>query len=105
MSEGNTNRLDRRSPSLRPSMLLEAEGEDLEAFLPFCLLENLADAVVAQTMDGRIASWNPAAERLFGYTAQEIKGKPFSILLPPEVARELSGLLKKIWSDQRVDGF
>jgi PAS domain S-box-containing protein len=78
---------------------------DLETLLPFCLLENLADAVIAQTLDGIIASWNPAAERLFGYPAREIKGKPFSILLPPEPARELPGLLKKIERDQRIEGF
>jgi two-component system, cell cycle sensor histidine kinase and response regulator CckA len=88
----------------KPTRLVEVEEQSLDALLPFCLLETLPDAVVAQTVDGIIASWNPAAERLFGYSAQEIKGKPFSILLPTESALELSGLLEQIGRGQRIAG-
>jgi PAS domain S-box-containing protein len=41
------------------------------------------DALLSTTIDGTITSWNPAAERLFGYTAAEAIGQPSSILLPP----------------------
>jgi PAS domain S-box-containing protein len=87
------------------TQLVEVEEQSLDALLPFCLLETLPDAVFAQTVDGVVASWNPAAERLFGYSAQEIKGKPFSILLLREDAHALSGVLEEIKSDRRIEAF
>ena len=41
------------------------------------------DAIVGETLDGVIASWNPAAERMYGYAAAEIVGRPATVLYPP----------------------
>ena len=46
------------------------------------------DAIISETHDGLIASWNAGAERLFGYTAEEVIGHPISLLVPPEYADE-----------------
>jgi len=43
------------------------------------------DAIVTETLDGAIETWNRSAERLFGYTAAEIIGKPIELIVPPEV--------------------
>ncbi len=43
-----------------------------------------ADAIVSKTMDGIIASWNPGAERIFGYSESEAIGKPITMLFPPD---------------------
>jgi len=46
------------------------------------LVDSSADAIVVTTLDGTITDWNPAAERLFGYTAQEAIGQSLAILTP-----------------------
>ena len=47
------------------------------------------DAIIGKSMDGIIVNWNKGAERLYGYSAEEVMGKPISILLPPDRADEL----------------
>jgi len=53
------------------------------------VVEALADAVVSFSLDGTILSWNPAAEKIFGYTAEEAVGSSVTILLPFDRAQEL----------------
>jgi len=61
------------------------------------IVESSNDAIIGETLEGRIISWNPAAERLFGYSAAEIQGQPISVLLPPDHrAEELSGILVRL---------
>ena len=48
------------------------------------------DAIIGASMDGLIVNWNKAAERLYGYTVEEILGQPVSVLFPPDRADELS---------------
>ena len=47
------------------------------------IVENCDDAIITKTLDGIISSWNKSAERTFGYTAEEVIGKPVTILIPP----------------------
>ncbi len=54
------------------------------------------DAIVCRGLDDRISSWNPGAERLFGYTAAEAIGRPISMLLPPDRTDEMPRMLTKI---------
>ena len=42
------------------------------------------DAVIGKTLDGTIEYWNKAAERMYGYTAEEVVGKSVSIIVPPD---------------------
>jgi PAS domain S-box-containing protein len=53
-----------------------AEGASLLA----AVLERSGEAIIVQSVDGVITSWNPAAERLFGWAASEIVGRPFSVV-------------------------
>jgi PAS domain S-box-containing protein len=43
------------------------------------------DAIITETLDGTIETWNRAAERLFGYSAAEIVGQPIDVIVPPEI--------------------
>jgi PAS domain S-box-containing protein len=57
------------------------------------IVESSADAIISKTLDGIITSWNPAAEKMFGYPAAEIIGQPLLLLLPPERAQEEAEIL------------
>jgi PAS domain S-box-containing protein len=54
------------------------------------------DAIAGETLDGVITSWNPAAERIYGYSAEEIVGQPVTVLCPPDQAAEIKEILGKI---------
>lgn len=63
------------------------------------------DAIITKTLDGFIRTWNPGAERIFGYAAHEVIGRPVTILMPPAQADEEPGLLAKIRRGERVDHY
>jgi PAS domain S-box-containing protein len=60
------------------------------------IVESSDDAIIGKTLDGVIVSWNKSAEKIYGYTEMEVKGKSISILLPPDQPDEISEILKKI---------
>jgi diguanylate cyclase (GGDEF)-like protein/PAS domain S-box-containing protein len=69
------------------------------------IVESSEDAIIGKTLDGFITSWNTGAERLYGYPAAEIVGKPLSILVPPEHRDELPRLLESLSRGERVERF
>ncbi|MGA7799169.1 MAG: PAS domain S-box protein [Methanoregula sp.] len=60
------------------------------------LVMSSGEAIIGSAPDGRITSWNPAAERLFGYGEAEIVGNPFSQLVPQKTRGDLDRLLHDI---------
>jgi diguanylate cyclase (GGDEF)-like protein/PAS domain S-box-containing protein len=63
------------------------------------------DAIISKTIDGVIVSWNPSAERIFGYSKEEAIGKSMMMLIPPDRAAEESHILSKIARGERIDHF
>ncbi len=63
------------------------------------------DAIVSKTLDGIITSWNPAAEKMFGYTAAEAVGKSIRLIIPPELQAEEDFVLGQIRRGEKVDHF
>ncbi len=69
------------------------------------IVESSQDAIIGHAFDGAITSWNAGAEAIFGYTAKEAIGKPFSTLIPENQKDEVPQLLDKLKRGERVDHF
>ena len=66
------------------------------------IVEQSDDAIISAELDGTITSWNAAAERLFNYAAEEILGRPISVLVPRDRMGELREILEKLHSGKHV---
>ena len=69
------------------------------------LVESTDDAIIAKDLDSRIVSWNPAAERLFGYSADEMLGQSIRKLIPADRQQEEDQILAKITAGERFGQF
>jgi PAS domain S-box-containing protein len=67
--------------------------------------ENSQDAIVTKDLNGIITSWNKGAERIFGYEADEVIGKPISLLIPAERHDEEPAILERIRCGQRIEHY
>ncbi len=69
------------------------------------IVESSHDAIIGKTLDGIITSWNPAAERMYGYTAREAVGQPISLIYPPDHVDEIPSILERIKRGERIDHY
>jgi PAS domain S-box-containing protein len=69
------------------------------------IVESSDDAIVGKDLNGIIRNWNGGAQRIFGYTAEEIVGKPISTLTAPECIDEIPFILERISRGERVDHY
>src|ERR1044072_2617049 len=77
---------------------------EADAYLA-AIISSTDDAIISKDLNGNITSWNPAAERIFGFKAEEIVGKHISILIPPDNISEVDYILGKIKEGERIDHF
>jgi PAS domain S-box-containing protein len=69
------------------------------------IVESSDDAIISKDLNGVIDTWNKAAERLFGYLAKEVIGKPVTILIPPDRQNEEVEILGRIRRGERIEHF
>src|SRR3954452_22235123 len=69
------------------------------------IVESSHDAIIAKDLNGIIRSWNKGAERIFGYTPQEVIGKPITTLIPVERHSEASAILERLRRGERIEPF
>ena len=69
------------------------------------LVKSSDDAIVGKSLDGQITSWNRGAEMIFGYAAEEVVGKPISIIIPPDRMAEERMILEKIIRGESVEHY
>jgi PAS domain S-box-containing protein len=69
------------------------------------IVESSGDPIVGASTDGFITDWNAAAERVYGYTAEEIHGKHITILAPPSGTSEIPVVLERINQGERISDF
>jgi two-component system, chemotaxis family, CheB/CheR fusion protein len=66
------------------------------------IIESSGDAIISKDLDEIVTSWNKEAERLFGYSADEIIGKPITVLVPPDRHSEELGIIERLRQGERV---
>jgi PAS domain S-box-containing protein len=85
--------------------LTEQKGALAAAQRMAAIVKYSDDAIIGETLDGIITSWNPAAERMFGYSSRQIVSKPIDLLIPEDRAGEMISILAKISAGRPVDNF
>ena len=79
-------------------------GKEARARLA-AIVESSEDAIIGKTLDGIIISWNRGAQRLYGYTSEEVVGMPISVLVPSDRSDEVPAILEKIRRGRSVDHY
>ena len=69
------------------------------------IVQSSNDAIIGKTLEGKIISWNTGAEKIYGYTAEEMIGHSMLLLVPPDRPDELPQILAKIKKGERVSHF
>ncbi len=69
------------------------------------IVESSDDAIISKTLDGIVTSWNAGAERLFGYTSDEMVGAPITRLIPTELLSEEVEILGKLRRGERIEHY
>jgi PAS domain S-box-containing protein len=69
------------------------------------IVESSDDAIIGEALDGRITTWNAAAERLFGYSPSEALGRHISMLIPPGLADDETIIIERIKKGEKVDRY
>lgn len=86
--------MEAREPSARPT----ADDDGLLA----AIVHSSDDAVISKDLFGNITSWNGAAHRIYGYAAEEVVGKPISLLSDQDHPDEMVSILERIRGGERV---
>jgi PAS domain S-box-containing protein len=79
-------------------------AEESRRFLA-SIIESTDDAIISKDINGIITSWNPSAERLFGYLAAEVIGKSITIIIPADRQHEEPVILERIRRGERIDHY
>jgi sigma-B regulation protein RsbU (phosphoserine phosphatase) len=69
------------------------------------IIESSEDAIVSKNLDGIVTSWNSAAERIFGYIAEEMIDQSVAILATPATADEMPRILETVGRGERVEHY
>lgn len=85
--------------------ILERRQAEQKLTLLANVVEFSDDAIVSKDMNGLVTSWNKGAERIFGYSAAEMIGKPIAVIAPPDRSKEMPEILERIRRGERVEHF
>ena len=82
----------------------ESSGNSAATVLA-AIIESSEDAIVSKNLDGIVTSWNSAAERIFGYAAEEMIDQSIAILATPATADEMPRILETVGRGERVEHY
>jgi PAS domain S-box-containing protein len=80
------------------------QTEELRARLA-AVVEHSDDAIITKTLDGIIVTWNPGAQRIFGYAADEVIGKSITMLIPERHLDEEPAILERLRRGERIEHY
>ena len=69
------------------------------------IVNSSVDAIISKSLQGIVLTWNPAAERMFGYAASEMVGQPIIRLFPPELVEDEGRILERIERGERIERY
>jgi PAS domain S-box-containing protein len=102
--------LPRTDHPLIPSLIGDRDSTpeqqiETERLLLATMVDSSHDAILTKTLQGIITSWNAAAERLYGYTAQEAIGQSVTLIIPPDQPDEFPAIMARLQRGERVDHY
>src|SRR4249920_2824534 len=88
-----------------PAGALGTETPDAAGARLAAIVQSSDDAIVSKDLDGTIVSWNPAAERIFGYSESEAVGQSILLIIPADLRDEEERVLSQIRKGREVPHF
>jgi PAS domain S-box-containing protein len=92
-------------PAETGSPIEHPQSPDVAAYWLQAVVDSADDAIITKTLEGGITSWNPGARRIFGYEAEEIIGRPVTVLIPDDHLDEEPGILSRIRAGERIEHY
>ncbi len=99
------NLSDEKSSGVSTNDYKNLASPELAPYWLAALIESADDAIISKTLDGIITSWNNGAQRIFGYTADEVIGKPVTILIPKDHEDEEPAILARLRAGKRIEHY
>jgi PAS domain S-box-containing protein len=98
-------RSDEKTPNVSTNHYGNLASPELAPYWLAALIESADDAIISKTLDGIITSWNKGAQRIFGYTGDEVIGKPVTILIPKGHEDEEPVILARLRAGKRIEHY
>jgi PAS domain S-box-containing protein len=93
-----------RMTGINIDITLRKEAEEAQRRLA-TIVESSNDAIVGKDLNGIVMSWNPGAERMFGYSANEMIGRPITTIIPPELEEDEQRILETVGRGEPIQHF
>lgn len=88
----------------KPGKHKQVMFDETDRFLAM-IIQSSEDGIIGESLDGTIVSWNPAAERMFGYKEDEVVGQSMNMIVPIDRKDELGFLLNKVKAGQEIERY